>query len=77
MCDKVERRSNGGGVLLLLVAVRDLFLAMCEMYVFRYKQHSSRDKPPHPTLPKPPHPSLPASLHPLCLLKCACLGEAA
>lgn len=46
-----------------------LFLAGCEMCVFRYKQHSSRDKPlgPHPLNPHPPK-----SLHPPCLLKCVC-----
>lgn len=55
-----------------MVRVSDthLFLAVCEMCVFRYRQHSSRDKPlgPHPFNPHPPQ-----SLHPLCLLKCVCV----
>lgn len=40
------------------------------MCVFRYRQHSSRDKPlgPHPLSP---HPLL--SLHPPCLVKCVCI----
>lgn len=59
MSDKVVRAFNGGGV--VLVVVRDLFLAMCEMCVFRYKQHSSRDKPPR-TPPRPTHPTPPCPL---------------
>lgn len=55
-----------------MVRVSDahLFLAMCEMCAFRYRQHSSRDKPlgPHPFNPHPPQ-----SLHPPCLLKCVCV----
>lgn len=47
-----------------------LFLAVCEMCVFRYKQHSSRDKPLGPC-PRNPHP--PQSLHPPCLLNCVCV----
>lgn len=37
------------------------FLAVCEMCVFRYRQHSSRDKP---LGPPSPHPHPPLSLHP-------------
>lgn len=37
------------------------FSAVCEMCVFRYRQHSSRDKP---LGPPSPHPHPPLSLHP-------------
>lgn len=45
---------------------------VCEMCVFRYRQHSSRDKPPPPGPPVPSTHTLHKSLHPPCLLKCVC-----
>lgn len=45
-----------------------LFLAVCEMCVFRYKQHSSRDKPLGPPSPQPP----PSSVSPPTMLTQVC-----
>lgn len=53
---------------------------VCEMCVFRYRQHSSRDKTPprapRPLHPHPPQVSPPTMLTQVCVLVCVCVSWA-